>query len=215
MGLVLRAMVCAGGMVAHRRNRPYRMGSLLWQLNDSWPVVSGRLSIITGNWKAMQYQTRRAFAPCWWMPSARAISCALCCPIACRRRKTLHLVEWTFNGKVIRRHQVEGMLPVNASGGVFWRRLAEGIRGLWHYGFVIHDAQGCGFERRYFPDEVYSSGVSQGATFTAKAEISRKVQLRGVELTLNPCAGSWRVCGRHLAKGAFLRQFLRPAAWRT
>ena len=33
-------------------------------MNDSWPVVFfGRASIIDGNWKAMHYQAKRAFAP--------------------------------------------------------------------------------------------------------------------------------------------------------
>ena len=28
------------GIEAHRRAKPYNMGTLYWQLNDCWPVVS-------------------------------------------------------------------------------------------------------------------------------------------------------------------------------
>ena len=63
VGLVLQGQGMHHGIEAHRRNRPYCMGSLFWQLNDSWPVVSWSSIDYYGNWKAMQYQSQRAFAP--------------------------------------------------------------------------------------------------------------------------------------------------------
>jgi beta-mannosidase len=51
------------GFEAHRRNRPFCEGSLYWQLNDSWPVVSWSSIDYYGNWKALHYQAQRAFAP--------------------------------------------------------------------------------------------------------------------------------------------------------
>lgn len=63
VGLVLQGQGMRHGIEAHRRNRPYCMGSLFWQLNDSWPVVSWSSIDYYGNWKAMQYQSQRAFAP--------------------------------------------------------------------------------------------------------------------------------------------------------
>ncbi|QIY90507.1 beta-mannosidase [Chryseobacterium gallinarum] len=48
---------------AHRRARPYNMGTLYWQLNDCWPVVSWSSIDYLGNWKAFHYQAKRSFQP--------------------------------------------------------------------------------------------------------------------------------------------------------
>lgn len=50
-------------MEAHRRAKPYCMGTLFWQLNDCWPVVSWSSIDYYGRWKALQYYSRRAYAP--------------------------------------------------------------------------------------------------------------------------------------------------------
>ncbi|MFZ9386689.1 MAG: beta-mannosidase [Chitinophagaceae bacterium] len=48
---------------AHRRNKPYNMGTLFWQWNDCWPVVSWSAVDYFGRKKALYYETRRSFAP--------------------------------------------------------------------------------------------------------------------------------------------------------
>ena len=63
VGLVLQGQGMRHGFEAHRRNKPYCMGTLYWQLNDSWPVVSWSSIDYYGNWKAMHYQAQRSFAP--------------------------------------------------------------------------------------------------------------------------------------------------------
>ncbi|GAL86387.1 beta-mannosidase [Sporocytophaga myxococcoides] len=46
---------------AHRRNMPYTMGSLYWQINDCWPTVSWSTVDYFGNWKASHYRARSAY----------------------------------------------------------------------------------------------------------------------------------------------------------
>ena len=48
-------------MEAHRRAKPYNMGSLYWQFNDCWPVTSWSSLDYFGNWKAFHYQAKRSF----------------------------------------------------------------------------------------------------------------------------------------------------------
>ncbi len=61
MSQLLQAYGIGKGIEAHRRARPYTMGSLYWQLNDCWPAVSWSSIDFFGNWKALHYQARRSF----------------------------------------------------------------------------------------------------------------------------------------------------------
>lgn len=47
---------------AHRRAKPRCMGSLLWQLNDSWPCASWSATDYFGRWKALMYELKHLFA---------------------------------------------------------------------------------------------------------------------------------------------------------
>lgn len=46
---------------AHRRAKPYCMGTLYWQLNDCWPVVSWSSIDYYNNWKAAHYEAKHAY----------------------------------------------------------------------------------------------------------------------------------------------------------
>lgn len=48
---------------AHRRARPRTMGTLYWQLNDTWPAISWSSRDWFGRWKALHYAAKKAFAP--------------------------------------------------------------------------------------------------------------------------------------------------------
>ena len=46
---------------AHRRNMPYCMGTLYWQINDCWPVASWSSIDYFGNWKALHYYAKELY----------------------------------------------------------------------------------------------------------------------------------------------------------
>jgi beta-mannosidase len=47
----------------HRACRPVTLGSLYWQLNDTWPAISWSSIDYNGQWKLLHYAARRFFAP--------------------------------------------------------------------------------------------------------------------------------------------------------
>ncbi|MDP5081932.1 MAG: glycoside hydrolase family 2 protein, partial [Winogradskyella sp.] len=61
MSQVLQGYGVTKGIEAQRRAKPYNMGTLYWQLNDCWPVVSWSSIDFMGNWKALHYKAKYSF----------------------------------------------------------------------------------------------------------------------------------------------------------
>ncbi len=61
MSQLVQAYGITKGIEAHRRAKPYNMGTLYWQLNDCWPAVSWSSIDYFGNWKALHYKAKRSF----------------------------------------------------------------------------------------------------------------------------------------------------------
>ncbi len=60
---LLQAEAIRYGVEHFRRFRGTCMGTVVWQLNDIWPVASWASLDYYGNWKALQYAEKRMFAP--------------------------------------------------------------------------------------------------------------------------------------------------------
>lgn len=60
---LLQAEAIRYGIEHFRRNRGRCMGTVVWQLNDIWPVASWASIDYFGRWKALHYVEKRAFAP--------------------------------------------------------------------------------------------------------------------------------------------------------
>ena len=60
---IMQAEAIRFAVEAHRRNMPYCMGTLYWQFNDCWPVISWSSIDYGGNWKALHYAARKFFSP--------------------------------------------------------------------------------------------------------------------------------------------------------
>jgi len=61
MSQLVQAYGISKGIQAHRRAKPYNMGTLYWQLNDCWPAISWSSIDFFGNWKALHYQAKKDF----------------------------------------------------------------------------------------------------------------------------------------------------------
>lgn len=59
---LLQAWGVGYGIMQHLLQQPHCMGTLFWQLNDSWPVASWSSIDFYGNWKALQYRAKDLFA---------------------------------------------------------------------------------------------------------------------------------------------------------
>ena len=60
---LLQADAIRCGVEHWRRDREYCKGTIIWQLNDCWPVASWSSIDYYGRWKALHYMAKRFFAP--------------------------------------------------------------------------------------------------------------------------------------------------------
>ncbi len=60
---VFQAEAIRTGIEHWRRSWPRTSGTLYWQLNDCWPVISWSSIDYFGRWKALHYAARRFYAP--------------------------------------------------------------------------------------------------------------------------------------------------------
>lgn len=121
VGLVMQGHGIRRGLEAHRRNRPYCMGTLYWQLNDSWPVVSWSGIDYYGNWKALHYQAKRAFAPLALDVVQEGDSLQLWLfsdLLKDRKGLTLEIKLTDFKGKVLKKLLMDTEIAANASAKV-------------------------------------------------------------------------------------------------
>ncbi|WP_431803120.1 beta-mannosidase [Halobacillus andaensis] len=58
---ILQAEGIKTAIEAHRRKKPYCMGTLYWQMNDCWPVASWASMDYYGRWKALHYYVKKSF----------------------------------------------------------------------------------------------------------------------------------------------------------
>ena len=90
-------------MEAHRRAKPYCMGTLFWQLNDCWPVVSWSSIDYYGRWKALQHYSRRAYSPVMASPymNGDTVSVKVISDLTREFTGTLEVLVMDFEGNVL------------------------------------------------------------------------------------------------------------------
>ncbi len=90
-------------MESHRAAKPYCMGSLYWQLNDCWPVVSWSGTDFFLRKKALQYQIKKNFAP--YLLVLNVVHDSIIVQVISDKLTdqlgTLQLILWKTNGQAL------------------------------------------------------------------------------------------------------------------
>ena len=128
---VVQAEGIRRGIEAHRRAMPRCMGSLYWQLDDCWPVASWSSIDYGGQWKALHYAAREAFADILVSPVERGDSLFLY--IVSDRGEPASGALWVrlfdLDGWELVRRSVDLTAQPRTSAIVFAEATAELLRG--------------------------------------------------------------------------------------
>ncbi|MDF7814814.1 glycoside hydrolase family 2 TIM barrel-domain containing protein [Hymenobacter sp. YC55] len=120
-GQVLQAEAIKLAIEAHRRAKPYCMGSLYWQIDDCWPAASWSSMDYNGFWKAQQYESKRAFEPLLVSPIVKKDSVQVYVvsdqlkPVAAQLQ--IRLLD--FSGKVLNESKTSVNVSANTSTNVY------------------------------------------------------------------------------------------------
>jgi len=92
-----------------RRRRPFSMGFLYWQLNDSWPVISWATMDYYGRPKAGMYMAKRFFAPVLVSPREEdgKVNVYVVSDRAADEKASLQVRLMDFDGKVLWSKKIE------------------------------------------------------------------------------------------------------------
>ena len=114
---LLQAEGLKTAMEAHRRAKPYCMGSLYWQLNDCWPVTSWSTTDYYRDKKAAYYQVKRSFSDV--IVSIDSRNDSLVIYVVSDKLKpisgTMHIELTDFNGRAFMFQDFKMEVPANSS----------------------------------------------------------------------------------------------------
>lgn len=119
---VLQAEGIKMAIEAHRRNMPFCMGSLYWQINDCWPVASWSGIDYYGNWKALHYFAKKAFEPVLVSPDVTSddtLKISLVSDLLEQKNGILSVKLVDMMGKVLWGKNENVSISANASSLVF------------------------------------------------------------------------------------------------
>lgn len=112
---------------AHRRAKPYCMGTLYWQLNDCWPVASWSSIDYYGRWKALHYFVRDAYKTFLISVDENngLLEVYVVSDSVNEIEAILDVQLMTFDGKVLSEEKVKATIPGLSSGVYYSTRLNE------------------------------------------------------------------------------------------
>lgn len=196
LGQFQQAEAVKAAMEAHRRAKPYCMGTLFWQLNDCWPVASWSSVDYYGRWKPLQFYARRAYSDVLVSPYLNELGKAICIRVVSDLMKEtnaeLDIKVVDFNGIV----RLSKILPINiaadSSVDVMEIPLSDVPEGnfveirLYVKGRLLSENQFFPeFPNRYSYMPASPSITAEDATEGVTLHISSKTLIRGLMLTTN------------------------------
>lgn len=121
VGQILQAEGIKFAMEAHRRAKPYCMGTLFWQINDCWPVASWSSTDYYRRWKAQQYYAKKAFSDVLVSPDldSTKVSIYIVNDLQEKKNTNLLLKVIDFSGKVLFEKTISATLEPNSSKEFF------------------------------------------------------------------------------------------------
>ena len=127
MSQVLQARGIKTAVEAHRRARPYCMGTLYWQINDCWPVASWSSTDYYHKWKAMHYMVRKAYKPVLVSAFAKndTLSIYGVSDLLVGKKGVLSLNLISFEGEQLFKQEIYVDLKANTSSVLFKSSLAD------------------------------------------------------------------------------------------
>ncbi|MGL5683793.1 MAG: beta-mannosidase [Marinifilaceae bacterium] len=176
MSQVLQADAMQMALETHRAAMPYCGGSLLWQLNDCWPVASWSTTDYYHRWKASHYATRDACKAqkivAEWNDSIVKLTVINDKLQALNAQYEVRLMD--FNGNVLRTFKGDAKTAANATGKVLELPVAELLQGADVNSSFIHIALRKG-------KEVIDENIAFGTRFKNMTLPTADIKTRIVE----------------------------------
>lgn len=132
MSQVLQAEAMKTAIEAHRRRKPYCMGTLYWQMNDCWQVASWSSMDYFGRWKAIQYYAKNSMKDVMVSfdgTKAGVVDVHLVSDVLEPIAGTLNVALYDFEGKLLQQFSREASVEANGAGIVYTGSVDELLQG--------------------------------------------------------------------------------------
>ncbi|MCU4164013.1 beta-mannosidase [Carboxylicivirga caseinilyticus] len=140
MSHVLQARAAKMAVEAHRREMPYCMGTLYWQINDCWPVASWSSTDYYHKWKAMHYAVKRGYEPVIVSADVKADGVDVYLVSDNHQKEDVHLKVSVvkLNGEVVADFEEEVVMEANTSSMVRSLGYEELLKGVKKEEVILH-----------------------------------------------------------------------------
>ena len=129
---VLQAEGIKFALEGHRRAAPFCMGSLVWQINDCWPVASWSSTDYYQRWKALQYFAKKGFEPVLVSPYTNndSLKVDIINDKLSEIKAQLVTKVLDFDGKEIWKETKEVTVPANSSNTFFGTKTSDFMKNV-------------------------------------------------------------------------------------